>query len=141
VLSDPAHRETACLAAERAAVLLQNEGGVLPLDRSAMGLNAVIGPMADDRPATLGPWVVAPDLGGTVTVLDGLRRAAGDRVRVEHAPGETRTLRFTIPAVARRYWSAADRAYVIDESDFDVWVGGDSTAELHAEFAVRAGAG
>lgn len=87
VLSDPAHRETARLAAERSAVLLRNQGAVLPLDRSAVGSIAVIGPLADDRPATLGPWVFAPDLGGTVTVLDGLRRAAGDRVRVEHAPG------------------------------------------------------
>jgi beta-glucosidase len=60
--------------------------------------------------------------------------------RVTLHPGETRTLRFAIPASARRYWSAADRSYVLDESDFDVWVGGASTAELHAEFAVRTSA-
>jgi beta-glucosidase len=53
------------------------------------------------------------------------------------APEETRTLHFAISASARRSWSVADRAYVLDESDFDVWVGGSSTAELHAEFAVR----
>jgi beta-glucosidase len=86
-VSDPAHRETARVAAEKSAVLLRNEGGVLPLDRSAVHQVAVIGPLADDRPATLGPWVFAPDLGATVTILDGLRRTAGDGVRVEHAPG------------------------------------------------------
>lgn len=87
VLADPAHREIARVAAERAAVLLRNEAGALPLDRSALRSIAVIGPLADDRPATLGPWVFAPDLGATVTVLEGLRRAAGDGVRVEYAPG------------------------------------------------------
>ena len=61
--------------------------------------------------------------------------------RVTLAPGDIRTLRFLIPVAARRYWSTADRSYVLDESTFDVWVGGDSTAELHAEFVVRVSAG
>ena len=56
--------------------------------------------------------------------------------RVTLKPGEIRTLRFAILAAARRCWSAANRAYVLDESTFDVWVGGASAAELHAEFAV-----
>jgi len=60
--------------------------------------------------------------------------------RVSLAPGETRTLRFELPPAARRYWSAADRAYVLDASTFDVWVGGASTAELHSEFEVRGSA-
>jgi beta-glucosidase len=87
IVSDPAHRETARVAAEKSAVLLRNEGGVLPLDRSAVRSIAVIGSLADDRPATLGPWVFAPDLDATVTILDGLRRTAGNGVRIEHAPG------------------------------------------------------
>jgi beta-glucosidase len=87
VMGDPAHRETVRVAAERSAVLLRNENGVLPLNRSTVGSIAVIGPLADDRPATLGPWVFAPDLASTVTILEGLRRTAGDGVRVEHAPG------------------------------------------------------
>jgi beta-glucosidase len=60
--------------------------------------------------------------------------------RLTLAPGETRTLRFEITAAARRYWSAADGTYVLDASTFDVWVGGASTAELHAEFVVQDGA-
>jgi len=60
---------------------------------------------------------------------------AFQRVRLE--PGERRTLRFTIPAEARSYWSAAAGAYVRDAAPFDVWVGGASTADLHAEFTVH----
>jgi beta-glucosidase len=59
--------------------------------------------------------------------------------RLTLKPGETRTLQFTIPPTARRYWSATVGTYVLDESPFDVWVGGDSTAALHATFAVQAG--
>jgi beta-glucosidase len=86
-LSDPASRELARVAAERGAVLLRNEGAILPLDRSAVRSLAVIGPFADDGLATLGPWVFGNELNPAVTVLEGLRRAAGDGVRVEHAPG------------------------------------------------------
>jgi beta-glucosidase len=57
--------------------------------------------------------------------------------RLALQPGETRTLRFALPPSARRYWSAADGAYVLDASPFDVWVGGDSTASLHAEVSVQ----
>ncbi len=86
-VADPTTRDLARTAAERAAVLLRNEGGLLPLDRAAVRSVAVLGPFADDRLATLGPWVFAPDLDATVPVLDGLRRVAGNGVRVEHAPG------------------------------------------------------
>jgi beta-glucosidase len=86
-LSSPAHRETARLAAERSAVLLRNAGDVLPLDRSAVRSVAVIGPLADDKRATLGPWVFIPDLAATVTVLAGIQQVAGADVRIEYASG------------------------------------------------------
>jgi beta-glucosidase len=60
---------------------------------------------------------------------------AFERVRLE--AGETRTLRFEVPASARRYWSATDKAYVLDQSTFDLWVGGDCSATLGAEFTVQ----
>ncbi len=82
VLADPAHREVARIAAERSAVLLRNEGSVLPLDAS--GSIAVIGPLADSRRDTLGPWCFDYDVTETVTVLDGIRSRAE---RVEYAPG------------------------------------------------------
>jgi len=46
-----------------------------------------------------------------------------------------------IEAAARRYWSSAQGTYVLDESIFDVWVGGTSTASLHTEFAVQGSTG
>jgi beta-glucosidase len=87
VLADPAHRDVARLAAERSAVLLRNEGNLLPLNAEAIGSIAVIGPMADSKRDTLGPWVFDFDLDETVTVLGGIRAKVGDNVRVEHARG------------------------------------------------------
>jgi beta-glucosidase len=87
VLADPQHREVARVAAERSAVLLRNDGDLLPLNSDGLASVAVIGPLADSRRDTLGPWVFDFDLDETVTVLDGIRRKVGDRVRVDHAPG------------------------------------------------------
>ena len=87
VLSDPEHREIARVAAERSAVLLRNEGDLLPLDVETLTSVAVIGPLADSRRDTLGPWVFDFDLDETVTVFDGIRRKVGSRVQVNFAAG------------------------------------------------------
>ncbi|HWS36584.1 MAG TPA: glycoside hydrolase family 3 N-terminal domain-containing protein [Actinoplanes sp.] len=87
ILADPAHRDVAREAARRSAVLLRNEGDLLPLDPAAIASIAVLGPLADSKRDTLGPWVFDADLGETVTVLDGIRQAVGDRARVDHAVG------------------------------------------------------
>ena len=87
VLADPAHRDVARVAAERCAVLLRNEGDLLPLDADSLTSIAVIGPMADSKRDTIGPWVFDFDLDETVTVLQGIRARAGEGVRVEHARG------------------------------------------------------
>jgi len=87
VLSDPEHREIARVAAERSAVLLRNEGDLLPLDVETLTSVAVIGPLADSRRDTLGPWVFDFDLDETVTVFDGIRRKVGSRVQVDFAAG------------------------------------------------------
>ena len=89
VLGDPAHRDVARTAAERAAVLLRNEGDVLPLDAGSLGSIAVIGPLADSKRDTLGPWCFDFDLDETVTVLEGIRqgrRDSQDRLRTRHPP-------------------------------------------------------
>jgi beta-glucosidase len=86
VLGDPAHREVARIAAERSAVLLRNEGGLLPLDAARVESIVVIGPLADSRRDTLGPWCFDYDLDETVTVLEGIRSRAGAE-RVRYAPG------------------------------------------------------
>ena len=87
VLGDPAHRDLARTAAERSAVLLRNEGGLLPLDTGSLGSIAVIGPLADSKRDTLGPWCFDFDLDETVTVLEGIRGKVGEAVKVEYAPG------------------------------------------------------
>ena len=87
VLADPAHRDVARMAAERSAVLLRNEAGLLPLDAGRLSSIAVIGPLADSKRDTLGPWVFDFDLAETVTVLAGIRARAGAGVRVDHARG------------------------------------------------------
>jgi beta-glucosidase len=87
VLADPAHRDVARVAAERSAVLLRNEGNLLPLDTGSISSIAVIGPLADSKRDTIGPWVFDFDLGETITVLEGIRAKAGDGVRVDHARG------------------------------------------------------
>jgi beta-glucosidase len=87
VLGDPAHREVARIAAERSAVLLRNEGDLLPLDAEGLDSIAVIGPLADSRRDTLGPWCFDFDLDETVTVLEGIRRHAGGAADVRYAPG------------------------------------------------------
>jgi beta-glucosidase len=87
VLGDPAHRDVARTAAERAAVLLRNEGDVLPLDAASLGSIAIIGPLADSKRDTLGPWCFDFDLDETVTVLEGIRSKIGDAVKIDYAPG------------------------------------------------------
>jgi beta-glucosidase len=100
VLADPAHRDVARVAAERAAVLLRHEGGVLPLDAGSLGSIAVIGPLADSKRDTIGPWVFDFDLAETVTVLEGIKAKVGDAVKVEYAQG--------IPVVQRVFPSMFD---------------------------------
>jgi beta-glucosidase len=59
-------------AAGRSMVLLQNRGGVLPLDPSKK--TAVIGPLADNQHDMLGPWWGAGRDADAVSVLAGVRQ-------------------------------------------------------------------
>jgi beta-glucosidase len=59
-------------AASRSMVLLQNKGGVLPLDPSKK--TAVIGPLANNQHDMLGPWWGAGRDTDAVTVLDGIKQ-------------------------------------------------------------------
>lgn len=87
VLNDPAHRQEALRAAERTAVLLRNEGNLLPLKKSAYKRIAVIGPLAAGKHDTIGSWAFQEDEKETVTVLDGLRSKVGAGTDIEYAPG------------------------------------------------------
>ena len=93
-LTAPEHRTVARVAAERAAVLLRNEGQMLPLNRASLKKVAVIGPTGDSAIDTAGPWVFQEDLKETVTILGGLRAKLGANVDVQTAPGVQITRKF-----------------------------------------------
>jgi len=86
-LADPEHRVAARVAAERSAVLLRNEGGLLPLQKGAYKKIAVVGPLGDSQVDTIGSWAFVQDLPETVTVAAGLRNKVGGQAQVSFAPG------------------------------------------------------
>ncbi|MEX0768507.1 MAG: glycoside hydrolase family 3 C-terminal domain-containing protein [Microthrixaceae bacterium] len=83
----PAHRVVLRQAAEQAIVLLKNdqvEGtAVLPLVATSLQRIAVIGPSADTA-AVLGGGSAAVNPHYSVSVLQGLETALGDKVRITH---------------------------------------------------------
>lgn len=89
VHNNPEHRRLARVAAQRSAVLLRNEGNVLPLAKgdSKVSSIAVIGPLADSKRDMRGPWSLADDVKNAVTVLEGIRTKVGPGVKVEFAQG------------------------------------------------------
>ena len=56
--------------------------------------------------------------------------------RVSLKPGETQTVTFSLGPDELRYWSTSQRKWLQDAEAFDLWAGGDSTADLHAELTV-----
>ena len=87
VLDAPEHRTQERMAAERSAVLLRNENGLLPLKKDAYRKIAVVGPLADSKLDTIGPWAFQEDLPETVTVLEGLRSELGAGAQISFASG------------------------------------------------------
>lgn len=73
IASAPDNRREARHAAERSAVLLRNEGNLLPLKPGAYKKIAVIGPLADSKRDIVGSWAFANDLAQAVSLLEGLR--------------------------------------------------------------------
>ena len=82
----PEQRAVARTAAAESIVLLKNTGGVLPLDAAKIRSVLVTGPSAAiARTGGGGSSLVRPKY--SVTALDGIREAAGARVRVAYALG------------------------------------------------------
>lgn len=75
-------RALALKAAHKSIVLLENDG-ILPLDASKLKRVAVIGPNAAE--VRLGGYSDVPTR--VITMLDGLKAALGDKVRIDHHPG------------------------------------------------------
>ena len=81
---NPDHLEVARAAAVKSAVLVKNEGRVLPLRREELTSLAVIGPLADDPFEQLGTWIFDGDPSLSRTPLSSLREALGEGVEVRH---------------------------------------------------------
>lgn len=83
------HRGDARDIARRSLVLLENRNQTLPLKKG--GTIAVIGPLADAPIDIMGSWSAAGKAKHSVTLLQGMREALGDRGRVLHARGANLT--------------------------------------------------
>jgi beta-glucosidase len=87
VFDDPSHAAAARMAAERSAVLLRNEGGLLPLDPTRLKSVAVIGPLADSGRDLMGAWVFPMNSPSAESLLTGIRQKLGAKVAVMYAEG------------------------------------------------------
>jgi beta-glucosidase len=97
VINTSDHRTEALHSAERSAVLLRNEGGLLPLQPSRYNTIAVLGPLADSKADTIGSWVFANDASETVPLIEALQRQAGSETHVEYAQGVQIARKFPSP--------------------------------------------
>ena len=87
VLNDPQSQQTARTAVQRSAILLRNEGSVLPLDKKQIKSIAVIGPLADAKTDLVSMWGALAKPGPTVSILQGIKEKAGKTIQVEFAHG------------------------------------------------------
>lgn len=56
--------------------------------------------------------------------------------RITLQPGETQTVTFALGPAELRYWSTNANGWIQEAAAFDIWVGADSLATLHAELEV-----
>ncbi|HVN80395.1 MAG TPA: glycoside hydrolase family 3 N-terminal domain-containing protein [Terriglobia bacterium] len=80
------HLDAALEAARRSIVLLKNEGEVLPLRKDLKYL-ALIGPLADDREASLGCWSGKGRPEDVISVSQGIKAKLGSGTHVFEAKG------------------------------------------------------
>lgn len=86
VILSPEHLAAAREIAARSMVLLKNEGELLPLSKQ-VGSIAVIGPLADDRQAPLGPWSADGRKEDVVTLLAGIKAKVSPATKIFYAKG------------------------------------------------------
>lgn len=80
------HLADARKCAEESVILLQNNGGVLPLDAGKTRRLLVTGPMADAPYEQMGTWCFDGEASRTVTPLKALREMYGDCVQIGYLP-------------------------------------------------------
>lgn len=79
------NRAAARSTAAQSFVLLKNEKDVLPLKKT--GTIALVGPLAHARENMTGTWSVAARFPESISVLDGLQKAAGKDAKILYAKG------------------------------------------------------
>ncbi|MBY8948067.1 glycoside hydrolase family 3 C-terminal domain-containing protein [Pseudomonas sp. SH10-3B] len=82
----PQHRALAREAAQKSIVLLKNTDALLPLSKHLRNV-LVVGSLATDAEATIGPWALAGHPEDSITVLQGIRRAVAPDTEVVYLPG------------------------------------------------------
>ncbi|MDT0676570.1 beta-glucosidase BglX [Autumnicola musiva] len=80
------HREIARDIAKKSIVLLKNENGLLPIKPSVKNI-AIIGPLTDDKDSPIGNWRAQAESNSAVSVLEGVKAAAGKGVNITYAEG------------------------------------------------------
>ena len=85
------HQEFSYEMAQKAIILLKNEGNVLPLDRSKIKSLAVIGPNAHEERPKKGTYSLLGGYSGLppyyISTLDGIKAKVGDKVKINYAKG------------------------------------------------------
>lgn len=84
VFSEANRREARKIAAQ-SFVLLKNDKDILPLSKK--GTIALIGPLADAKENMTGTWAVASDNSKSISLLQGLKNAIGDKAKIVYAKG------------------------------------------------------
>jgi beta-glucosidase len=79
------HLDAAREIAVRSMVLLKNKNDLLPLKKT--GKIAVVGPLADSKADMLGTWAWKGNIDKVVTILAGIKSAAGSKAEIMYAKG------------------------------------------------------
>lgn len=111
VMYNESHLAAAKRAAEESAILLKNEGEVLPLKENVRTL-AIVGPMADAPHDQLGTWVFDGEKAHTQTPLTAIKAMYGDKVQIIYEQGLTYSRDKNEAGVSKAV-SAAQRADVV----------------------------
>lgn len=111
VMYNESHLAAAKRAAEESAILLKNDGEVLPL-KSVVRTVAVVGPLADAPHDQLGTWIFDGEKAHTQTPLAAIKAMYGDKVQVIYEQGLAYSRDKNTAGISKAV-SAAQRADVV----------------------------
>lgn len=111
VMYNESHLAAAKRAAEESAILLKNDGEVLPL-KSGVRTVAVVGPLADAPHDQLGTWIFDGEKAHTQTPLVAIKAMYGDKVQVIYEQGLAYSRDKNTAGISKAV-SAAQRADVV----------------------------